>query len=316
MLKVLVTFDTDAVHQNNRLYEKNKLSFDFDRELSEVLLFFASEGIPSTAFVRIDPQVEEAFEATYVLEKVSNVIERSGRPKVELAWHPHIYSRSNGCYVVERDPSAIAIQLVEVHSRVTRVQQMSSVRVGAVQGGNAIMTALARLGFNADSSAFPGRKVTDAHRHFDWSRTTNHPYRPSMEDYQVSGAPHHPLLEIPITTLPLLTSYDKEPVCRALNPCFHTELFTQAISRNLSAIHDLGVIVLLFHPDELLSGYRDDLYCNGLENFFTSFRSFRSLLPEVRFLTVRDFTQEFCSTDSTLTTRPPAIQDRTQPTIG
>src|SRR4029077_6946084 len=131
-----------------------------------------------------DQQLDEHFGYLYLLEKLLSAMAKSGRPKVEIGWHPHIYATYAGAYEVARDEAFVAEMLGEVHSSVEEVRLMKCVRLGGTQGGNLIMKALDHLGFAVDSSANPGRSLMDGHRHFDWSRCTNSPYHPSVDDYQ------------------------------------------------------------------------------------------------------------------------------------
>ena len=289
MFTALVTFDTDSINQNNRNYEHNRLCFDYDRELFELAGFLSSERISATAFVRIDDQIRHYRDDLFILEKVVSAIERGGRPNIELGWHPHVYAEREGRYALARDEALIAENLLAIHSRVAAISAMKCVRIGALQGGNSVMRTLDRLGFAVDSSAFPGRSVRDDHRHFDWSRCDNRPYLPSIADYQAQGAVNFRLLEVPITTIPFWAPYDRTPTVRAINPCFRSELFQKAIAENEDRLRQLGFCVLIFHPDELMHGYQDDLYRNGFENFFKNFAFFRKTMGDVKFLTISEF---------------------------
>ena len=289
MFTALVTFDTDSINQNNRNYEYNRLCFDYDRELIELAGFLASERISATAFVRIDDQIRHYRDDLFILEKVVSAIEQGGRPNIELGWHPHVFAEREGRYALARDEALIAEKLLAIHSRVASISAMKCVRIGALQGGNSVMRTLDRLGFAVDSSAFPGRSVRDDHRHFDWSRCDNRPYLPSIADYQAQGAVNFQLLEVPITTIPFWAPYDHTPTVRAINPCFRSELFQKAITENEDRLRQLGSCVLIFHPDELMHGYQDDLYRNGFENFSQNFAFFRKTMGDVKFLTVSEF---------------------------
>ena len=289
MFTALVTFDTDSINQNNRNYEHNRLCFDYDRELFELAGFLASERISATAFVRIDDQISHYHDDLFILEKVVSAIERGGSPNIELGWHPHLYAEIEGRYVLARDEGLIAEDLLAIHSRVPSISAMKCVRIGALQGGNNVMRTLDRLGFAVDSSAFPGRSVRDDHRHFDWIRCDNRAYLPSIADYQVQGDVNYRLLEVPITTIPFRAPYDRIPTVRAINPCFRSELFQKAIADNEDRLRQLGFCVLIFHPDELMHGYQDDLYRNGFENFSKNFVFFRKTMGDVKFLTVSEF---------------------------
>jgi hypothetical protein len=289
MFKTLVTFDTDAINQNNRHYEVNRPSFEYGEELRELCSFLALEGVKATAFVRVDQQVEKHFGYRHVLEKVLSSVERGGRPAVEVGWHPHIYATNAGAYEVARDEALVAELLAEVYASVDEVRLMKCVRLGGTQGGNLIMKTLDGFGFEVDSSANPGRSMSDAHRHFDWSRCTNSPYHPSADDYQGEKSGNYRILEVPITTIPLEAPYDQAPKARAVNPCYRHELFARAIRENERALKELGFCVMLFHPDELIEGYGDDLLLYGFNNFRRNFEFFRQTMGDIEFLTMGEF---------------------------
>jgi hypothetical protein len=296
MFKAILTFDTDAVNQNNRNLEFNRMDFDFDQQLCEVLCFLADHNAKATAFVRVDQQLDKYFGYLHLFEKVLSAIDKSGRPEVEIGWHPHIYSRRGDKYEVAREDAFVAEMIEEVYSSVEEVHKMRCVRLGGNQGGDLIISTLDRLGFAIDSSAFPGRKQVDAHRHFDWSRCTNSPYHPSIDDYQRGDSVNHAILEIPITTIPFETPYDHSRKPRAVHPCFRNELFEKAIVENQHLLKKLGFCVLLFHPDELIDGYTDDLYFNGFGNFRRNFECFCRVMGEVEFVTLSEFRKTFTKT--------------------
>lgn len=293
MFKALVTFDTDAVNQNNRYYEVNRPSFEYDEELGELCSFLAHNDVKATAFVRVDQQLEKHFGYTHLFEKVRRAIEKSGRPEIEIGWHPHIYALNSSAYTVARDEVMVTELLDEVYSSVEEVRSLKCVRLGGTQGSNLIMKTLDEFGFEVDSSANPGRSMSDDHRHFDWSRSTNSPYHPGVEDYQEEGTRNYRILEVPITTVPLKAPYDKAPKARAINPCYRHELFTEMILKNEGALKELGFCVMLFHPDELIEGYSDDLLLYGFENFRRNFEFFRQTMGEIEFHTLSEFGRNF-----------------------
>jgi hypothetical protein len=155
------------------------------------------------------------------------------------------------------------------------------------------MKTLDGLGYEVDSSANPGRIMMDAHRHFDWSRCTNFPYHPSVDDYQEEKAQNYRILEVPISTIRVSAPYDHSPKARAINPCYRHELFAQAIRENEQVLKELGFCIMLFHPDELIEGYSDDLLLYGFDNFRRNFEFFRRTIGEIEFLTLSGFRKIF-----------------------
>ena len=293
MFKALLTFDTDAINQNNLRYEANRLSFEYDEELRELCNFLAYDSVAATAFVRVDQQVEKHFEFLYLMEKLLSAIAKGGNPEVEVGWHPHIYTTDAGAYNVARDEAFVAEMLGEVYSSVEEIRLMKCVRIGHCQGGNLIMKALDEFGFDVDSSANPGRSLSDVHRHFEWSRCTNPPYHPSLDDYQKAKVQNYDILEVPITTITVQAPYDQVPKARAINPCYRHELFVKAIEENEQSLRDLGFCVMLFHPDELIAGYSDDLLLYGFPNFRRNFEFFRQAMGGIEFLTMSEFARNF-----------------------
>src|SRR5262249_12091570 len=162
----------------------------------------------ATAFVRIDHQLKDQIGALHLLEKVRSALQRTGSPPVEFGWHPHLYSRNGNRYEVVRDERLMVEMIEEIHSSCPEDREMRCGRLGGNQGGNHIMQVLDKLGFGIDSSAFPGRKQIDEHRHFDWSRSGNRPYHPSLDDYQQEKSASRDLLEVPITAVPFAAPYD------------------------------------------------------------------------------------------------------------
>src|SRR5205807_2352420 len=138
---------TDAINQNNRHYEINRLSFEYTRELHMLCHFLADNGVAATAFVRIDQQLEKHFGYLYLLERLLSAIAKSGTPEIEIGWHPHIYSTNAGVYGVATNEAFIAHMLDEVYSNVKEVRLMKCVRLGGTQGGNLIIKALDEFGF-------------------------------------------------------------------------------------------------------------------------------------------------------------------------
>jgi hypothetical protein len=50
---------------------------------------------------------------------------------------------------------------------------------------------------------------------------------------------------------------------------------------------------MLFHPDELLEGYSDDLLFYGFANFRRNFEFFRQVMGDIEFLTLNEFARSF-----------------------
>ncbi len=288
MFRLSVTFDTDAINQNNPHYDAGRPAFDYDRQLCELFRYLADIGAKANAFVRIDQQLEKYFGYLHVFEKVIAALDKSGRPEVEIGWHPHIYEKTGEGYKITADEGLIAEMLREIYSRVREVGSMRCVRLGGAQGGNQLVKALDQMGFKVDSSAIAGRSRSDAHCHYDWSRCGNAPYHPSLEDYQQEKALNYRILEVPITSVPLSISRDGAGKSVVVHPCFRPELFEKVIVRNKKSLEELGFCVLFFHPDELMEGYSDNALLSGFGNFRRNLEFFRHVMGEVEFVTLSE----------------------------
>jgi len=267
-MDVLITFDTDAVNQNNRHGNPSNPSFDYDDELKWI-----ADNVPvATIFTRIDYQVN-------LYNKVRSIM-----PHFEMAWHPHVYMPDlSPC----KDEETISDMIVALHE--TYEINMNCVRMGHAQGGNHIIKTLHDLGFRADSSALPGRKSNDAGRFYDWERTGCRPYFPSRNDYQVSGDDVYDILEVPMTTIPMLASYDKAPVKRYVNPLIRPEVFQPALQN----CGHLECLVVIFHPDELIEGHEDGLYLYGKETFTNNMKFVSELFQNHKTLTMTEYEKKW-----------------------
>ncbi|MHA1948301.1 MAG: hypothetical protein ACW99G_03535 [Candidatus Thorarchaeota archaeon] len=239
-LSAVITIDTDAINENNRHFESNSLDFSYFKELGE----FYDLGYPSTTFVRIDEQT-----GLRVCDSVERV-----KKNTEIGWHPHFYHNNKGSFVAERDEAVIVDKMVSWNEKVPKT---NLIRIGHTQGGNLIYQTMEELGYTISSTAYPGRMSREEMRHYDWTESTNTPYYPSKFNYQVPGDSHHNVLEVPITTLPITTTYDIMPKRRSISPAMRPELFDQL------DLSELDICIVLMHPDELLEGYSDDLYLYG-----------------------------------------------------
>jgi hypothetical protein len=130
------------------------------------------------------------------------------------------------------------------------------VRVGEGFGSDAVASALSDLPLGADSTALPGRVKRDAERSIDWAGSPNHPYHPSRADYRRPAADGDvlPLLEVPMTTVPIRVAYDPAPVCRYVNLAFRPEVIGPAVTAHLDQLATAGApvawLTTVLHPDE------------------------------------------------------------------
>jgi hypothetical protein len=123
--------------------------------------------------------------------------------------------------------------------------------------------AVEGLGFAWDSTAIPGRTGITDHP-MNWAGTPNHPYYPDPDDIRRSGGPRR-VLEIPMNTWHLKTSYDLEPCLRYMNPAVHKELFMSALKAlRIDSRTGLQIWTFILHPGEVLASRgSDQLYARS-----------------------------------------------------
>jgi hypothetical protein len=262
----------------------NNISFDYKDELRHLYEYLESRNILNiTAFVRIDNQVKDTF-GDYL--HVLNILPENRTIKTELGWHPHLYAKHEK-YELLKDSGLAIRQLWDIYHQNSIIRErMRCVRMGNAMMDNDIIATLNNMNFAVDSSALPGCVRNDQHRCFDWRTTGNSPYRPSFGDYRIAGDPHHKILEIPMTTMLIVTPYDKKNHRRYINPTIRKELFQTAIE---TYGRFMSHIVIVFHPDQLMSNYKDDLYDCGMDNFKENMDFIISNFENVRFKSLGQF---------------------------
>lgn len=240
----------DHIHCNSKHYSTN-ISFDYKDTLIQLFAYFEEKNTYNiTAFVRIDNQIKSLF-GDYLY--VFNILPKTNL-NIELGWHPHISDATR------------AVQEIYTihHANKDLLSKMKSVRMGGALMDNDIMATLSNRNFQIDSSALPSCYRDDEHRQYDWSITGNSAYSPFMHDYRCSGEPCHRITEIPMTTIYIEAPYDTSLQRRYLNPTIKNEIFQPAFANYCQY---LPYAIIVFHPDQLISGYEDDLYRYGMDNF-------------------------------------------------
>lgn len=266
MRSLIVSADADSINQNNRHFDVVNISFDYQREARELFRFLDGEEIPLSLFVRADQQVEDGFGD---IGFVHSMLQEVATPNVRSFWHFHSYDDGRPW----RDVAGLCRDVRRFHPRARELfGGNKAVRIGSGQGGGLLMATLQELGYEIDSSALPGLLRQDEHRHYDWLTTPQHPYFPSKDDYRSPGASPLSILELPLTTIPFKASYDLHPKLRQLNPCYRPEIFQAAVDDH--SFED--VVIVSFHVEEMVSGYRDDLFLYGLNNFRRNFDYLRA----------------------------------------
>lgn len=254
-MKTIISIDFDARFQNRPPWNSHdKIQFD----VCPIVNFVERFQKPTTIFAREDIETIQEFGPNHFFDLVNSI-----QSPIEIGWHPHIFDGHNAI----REEDVLLSGLRNILKQSGFVQQCKLVRIGACQSGNSIMEFLAES-FDIDSSAMSRCIRKDHLRWYDWSETHGNIYFPSVVDYRIDGDLSHDILEVPITTLDILAPYDEVPKRRILNPSVKTSLFQKAVVDSKDSLSSLDCLVVACHAEELESGYANDLYVYGLDNFF------------------------------------------------
>jgi hypothetical protein len=270
-VKVCVTFDLDQDGATGLSPERNAISWEGLKLLPRIVDELIGRGIRATAFVRCDQQISDLLgDSLALLDSNAPALERLARAGGEVGWHPHLYRRSGERYAPIRDADEACDQLVKIRESAVKAGfQARSVRLGESWHAAGCMRTLDQLGLEVDSTALPGRKRVDPTLSFDWEPSPNEPYHPSHSDHRIPGGRPLGILEIPMSTAPVRTSYDPAPLRRYINLAFPPALFREAIEGFLAerkGSHKT-VLVLIFHPGELLPGSPNGLCAQSWQAF-------------------------------------------------
>jgi hypothetical protein len=266
-----IDVDNDGVEDD----ERTTLTWKSIEIIPRIKELFESLNLCLTWFIRADNQLKEVYgSSAYLLQKHHQLWARLQATGDELGWHPHLYGycASSKKYVADTDQESCARKLEETRSELLgHGFAHSSVRLGEGFHGNTTMRTLAELGLKVDSTAIPGRVRNDESRSFDWGPTPNKPYYPSAGDYRVPATDDSlKILEVPMTTMPIKASYDRDFLIRYINPAYHHENFKAGLDRSFDSLFPPGesesFVTLILHSDEVSAqGRAHPLYSFSLE---------------------------------------------------
>lgn len=282
-----IDVDNDGVENDERTHLKWS-SLELIPEIKKVL---SDLGLRTTWFVRADNQLKDVYgSAAYLLEEYATLWKQLQYTGDEVGWHPHIYfwDENEKSYLPDLDPIQRVKKIVDIREELVGLGfHHTAVRMGEAFHTNETMRAINQLSLKVDASALPGRKRQDKSRWFDWSTTSNEPYFPSNDDYRVPGLGSHlDILEIPITTAPIRTSYDtlETAAYRYLNPVYQHNKFKMAVEWVLSSyagLTDEGFITITFHPSEVIQRHiYHELYAFSLNEMKLNLRHLLQLLND------------------------------------
>lgn len=259
---VCITFDTDADPNIENVYNKNSISFkSLDLGLEKIYKKFQEiekkikQKIPITWFIRADNQIQHEYgNYDFLFKKYSFFWEKVIKQNHEIQWHAHIYELVNKQWIFPRNDEYFFMQIKEIYNYLKKnTFSPQCIRMGEAYMNNNIMNFIRNLGILADSSAIPGRLRRDHEKIFDWSNSQNFPYHPSISNYQDQTHVSGKFLEIPMNTIKIKTSYDKEPILRYVNLSFIPELMYQGLN---DFIVNKETLVSITHPFELFKNFK------------------------------------------------------------
>lgn len=249
------------------------------------------EEIKFTWFVRADNQLKTIYgDATYLLERYNSLWRDLKKDRDEIGWHPHIYYLDAGKWKLETLDDPLETKLIESHEAITKYFDVSSARMGEGFHSTKSMSVLDKLGIKVDSTALPNRKRADSERFFDWIGTPEHPYHPSKNDYRIPGKDELNILEVPMSTIRMKTSYDVTPLNRYVNLSFYNSLMNDGIKE---LVKTKDIIVTITHPYEVLSYSKGHSLLSfdineAEKNLFNIIKACKEINRAYKFITMSD----------------------------
>lgn len=273
-LFISLTFDLDPDHfdsstslkyrENNPTW--NGIEIGIPLILDAIKGFKDSDGslIKPSWFIRADNQIADLFDSPASLFSIYSELFKSLAEKGhELAWHPHLSHKVNSEWIQDFNQEKIIAQLKESYEDILSNDfELKTARIGGNFFSSAIHKTLENLGIHYDSSAMPGRKRDDIDRKFNWECTMQLPYYPSIDDYRVPSMSNNSLLELPLSMIPIKTSYDKESYLRYVDLTFHHKIMRASLKNYIS---QQPYLITVSHPGVLT--YKSSQKPHGLLNY-------------------------------------------------
>ncbi len=257
-LQLILTFDAEADIFDGSIGAAGAPSWrGIEEGIPQILEMMAaysdSNAAPlrATWFVRTDREIAEWHgEAAFLLRRYDTFWRSRLAVGDEIGFHPHFSKRALADVSGHTHRCEIMGALQAVHA--AGYAPVTS-RLGEAFGSNAALAALEDFGFEADSTAMPGRVRRDAERTLDWGGTPERPYHPSQADYRVPGGPERKLLEVPMSMVPVRADYDAAPFPRYVDLSFHHAMLRDGLAGLLATA---PLLVAVTHPSTILPGIR------------------------------------------------------------
>lgn len=293
MRKKFFYFTVDVEVASKKKYFNHKKVFNhlllFEKKIDYIQKTLKKK-IPITWFLRCDDTVkyelgsEDAF-----LHRIKNFIQRRKKKGDCFGFHPHLYEMKKKKWLLIKNKSVLKKKLtIFINSWIGFFWDQKRIcRIGDLYMNNCILKILNDNHFYIDSTALPGRKRVDDFFLFDWLKTNNQPYYPSVKNYQVTGAKVRKILELPISTIKFKSSYDKSEVIRYLNPAFKNSYLNNSI--NISRFNKN--IVSLTHPFEFLNlrKNKNNLFSQSIDEIISNFKLIFKSNYKIKFKSLENF---------------------------
>ena len=277
-LKIFVTCDLDP--DGSSLFIPPKmLSWNGLLILPQIHQELMKRKIRYTAFIRCDQLIKQTYGSPlYLYEKYRQLFREFEKDGVCIAIHPHLYPGKDTKILKEID---VISQLSQLYIETEGFPGQPYIRIGGLWQSTKLMHWLDQKGVLVDSSALPKRRRQDQRLSFDWRKTSNRPYHPSKLDYRKSDTNNLNIIELPMTTVPIKTSYDTEPLPRYINLAYKSNFFEKGLRSFLDLLElesAIDYLTLVFHPDELIKGYRSELVSYSWEDFIKNLDFMKRML--------------------------------------
>jgi len=273
--------------------------FNYKKVLSDLLLFekkinyiqkVLNINFPITWFLRCDDTVKyELGSEDGFLFLIKNFIERRKTIGDYFGFHPHLYQLKKKKWILIKDNFILKKKLSSFIKSWDSFffNQKKISRIGDLHMNNFILKILDDNQFSLDTTALPGRKRFDDFFSFDWSKTKHKPYRPSINNYQVTGKKTRKILELPISTIKFKSNYDKLKLSRYLNPAFKNIHLINSINQ----LKFTKNIISLTHPFEFLDLHKNknNLFSESQDEIINNFKLIFKFFKGISFKSLNNY---------------------------
>jgi hypothetical protein len=273
--------------------------FNYKKVLSDLLIFekkinyiqkILNINFPITWFLRCDDTVKyELGSEDGFLFLIKNFIERRKKKGDYFGFHPHLYQLKKKKWILIKDNFILKKKLYRFIKKWESFffNQKKISRIGDLYMNNFILKILDDNQFFLDTTALPGRKRFDDFFSFDWSKTKNKPYHPSINNYQVTGIKTRRILELPISTINFKSNYDKFRLNRYLNPAFKNTYLINSINQ----LKFTKNIISLTHPFEFLDLHKNknNLFSESQDEIINNFKLILKFFKRINFKSLNNY---------------------------